>query len=246
MSEIIEIIGNAMRTDADALRVIGQNIANAGVTAYRRQIPMAAAGFERMLGGAASATADPQTVVRSIDGNVAIDLRPGSLKSTGAPLDVALEGSGFFVLQSVAGPVLTRRGDFHVSAEGTLTAASGEAVLGDNGAIHIGVGTPAIETDGTIRIGKDIVDRLRVVQVANDADLRHLGNGLYASSSGALADSEVYPVVRQGFLETSNVTPVSEMVQLMETMRHFEGAQRFVHAHDRMLEKAISELGKVG
>lgn len=246
MSEAIGMIRGSMHADAEALRTIGQNIANAEVTAYRRQIPLSTGGFEQLVdsinrGGGESAMNSATALQRS----VAIDSQPGTLKATGEPLDLAIEGEGFFVLQSAAGTVLTRRGDFHVSADGVLSAASGEPVLGKNGPIQIGIGVPTIDIDGTIRVNDDVIDELRIAQVEGAGDLQYLGNGQYLSASAAIQDAESYPVVRKGFLETSNVTPVNEMVQMMETLRHFEASQRLIHGHDQMLEKAISELGKV-
>lgn len=69
---------------------------------------------------------------------------------------------------------------------------------------------------------------------------------MYLSPTESGLENDGHALVRQGFLETSNVTPVGEMVQMMETLRHYEAAQRFVRGYDELLEKAISELGKVG
>jgi flagellar basal-body rod protein FlgF len=233
MSDTIAVLEAAMRADADAVRMIGQNVANAEVTAYRRQVPVQSASFADLVGQGTVAT------------EVAIDPRAGTLKTTGEPLNLALEGNGFFVLQAADGrAIYTRRGDFHVSAGGMLTAVSGEAVLGSSGPIQIGSAIPSIESDGTIRIGADAIDQLLVMQFADESKLQYLGNGQYADPENAAHGNEGYAIVRQGALESSNVTPVTEMVQLMETMRHFEAAQRLVRGYDELMEKAISELGK--
>jgi flagellar basal-body rod protein FlgG len=230
MSEMMAVLEAAMRADADALRAIGQNVANADVTAYRRQVPVQSSNFATQLDAIAS--------------EQAIDRRAGTLKTTGEPLDLALEGNGYFVLQSAGGPVYTRRGDFHVSAEGVLTAASGEPVLGTSGPIHIGSATATVEADGTVRVDQDAIDQLQLMYFGDEAKLQYLGNGLYADAGDARATDIGYASIRQGFLESSNVAPVGEMVQLMETMRHFEATQRLVRGYDQMMEKAISELGR--
>ncbi len=233
MSDTIAVLEAAMRADADAVRMIGQNVANAEVTAYRRQVPVQSSSF-------ADLVSEGQVTTEAV-----IDRRAGTLKTTGEPLNLALEGSGFFVLQADAGrAVYTRRGDFRVSADGLLTAASGEPVLGTSGPIQIGSAIPSIEADGTVRIGADAIDQLQVMHFGNEAKLQYLGDGLYADAGDAAATDAGYANVRQGFLETSNVAPVTEMVQLMETMRHFEAAQRLVRGYDELMEKAISELGK--
>ena len=234
MSDTISVLAAAMRADADAVRMIGQNVANADVTAYRRQVPVQSAAFAELLGDSTVST------------EAAVDSRTGTLKTTSEPLNLALEGDGFFVLQAAGGrTVYTRRGDFRVSAEGLLTAASGEPVLGMSGPIQLGSAIPTIEADGTVRSGTDAIDQLQVVHFGDETKLQYLGNGLYADPGDAAASEAGYAIVRQGFLETSNVTPVTEMVQLMETMRHFEASQRLVRGYDELLQKAISELGKV-
>ncbi|HKQ14186.1 MAG TPA: flagellar hook-basal body protein [Steroidobacteraceae bacterium] len=233
MSDTISTLAAAMRADADAVRMIGQNVANADVTAYRRQVPVQSTTFAELIGDSAVST------------EAAIDRRAGTLKTTGEPLNLALEGDGFFVLQASGGrSVYTRRGDFRVSAEGLLTAASGEPVLGASGPIQIGSAIPSIEPDGTVRSGADAIDQLQIMHFGDESKLQYLGNGLYADTGDAAASDAGYAIVRQGFLETSNVAPVTEMVQLMETMRHFEAAQRMVRGYDELLQKAISELGK--
>jgi flagellar basal-body rod protein FlgF len=243
MSDTIAMLEAAMRADADAVRVIAQNVANAQVTAYRRQIPVQSATFADLVGSAEAPPLAPPAGTVSAD--AAIDRRVGALKTTGEPLDLALEGEGFFVLQAAGGRLLyTRRGDFHVGADGLLSAASGEPVLGTAGPIEIGSATPGIEADGSVRIGADVVDQLQLVRFANEVRLQDVGNGRYADPGDAAPSEAGSAIVRQGFLEGSNVTPVTEMVQLMETLRHFEAAQRLVRGYDQLLEKAISELGR--
>jgi flagellar basal-body rod protein FlgF len=230
MSDTIAMLEAAMRADADALRMIGQNVANAEVTAYRRQVPVQSTSFATQLDAIAS---EP-----------AVDRRAGTLKTTGEPLDLALEGNGYFALQAAGGRVYTRRGDFRISADGMLTAASGQPVLGTAGPIHVGTAIPAIDSDGTVRVGQDVIDQLQLTYFGDEGKLRYLGESLYADAGDAAASDNGYAAIRQGFLESSNVTPVTEMVQLMETMRHFETAQRLVRGYDQMMEKAISELGR--
>lgn len=242
MSDTIAMLESAMRSDADALRAIGQNVANAEVTAYRRQVPVQSAAFADLVAssGSEQAATQPGTVISE----AAIDHSAGTLKTTGEPLDLALEGNGYFVLQGAGGAVYTRRGDLHVAADGLLTAASGQPVLGAGGPIQVGTAIPTIESDGTVRVGQEVVDQLRLMYFGDEAKLQYLGNGLYADSGEAAATDSGYAAVRQGFLEGSNVAPVAEMMQLMEAMRHFEAAQRFVRGYDQMMEKAISELGR--
>jgi flagellar basal body rod protein FlgG len=94
-----------------------------------------------------------------------------------------------------------------------------------------------------VRVAGEIAGQLRIAQVSPETQLTPLGGDLYRAAE--MQDADPAARVRQGFLETSNVESVQEMVRLIETMRHFETVQRFVRGYDDMVGKAISELGKV-
>ncbi len=130
---------------------------------------------------------------------------------------------------------LTRRGDFRIDSQGNLATVSGDAVLGTNGPIRIGSARPTIEADGAVRVEGSVVDRLRLVEVADEKALQSAGNGLYRLAEGAEPLDTRSSQVRQWFLETSNVQSVDEMIALMETMRRFEAAQRFIRGYDTMV-----------
>jgi flagellar basal-body rod protein FlgF len=236
MTDPINALSDAMRNDAETLRVIAQNVSNMETVAYRREIAVMRSSFDQAADAARAALTAPQSI------ETAIDARPGTLKSTGEALNVALEGPGFFVVDSPRGEALTRRGDFRLDNEGRLVTHDGLPVLGENGAIFPGA-APAIAPDGAVTSAGEVVGQLRVAQVAPDSKLTALGGDLYSADQLPQADSATR--LRQGFLETSNVESVQEMVRLIETMRHFESVQRFVRDYDDMMSKAISELGKV-
>jgi flagellar basal-body rod protein FlgF len=237
MSDAIAALSEAMRNDAETLRVIGQNVANIETVAYRREIAVMRSNFDQVTDDARASLAQSQTM------DTAIDLRPGVLKSMSGALNLALEGPGFFVVETPQGEALTRRGDFRLDSEGRLVTQAGLPVLGDGGAIHLQGSTPQIAPDGNVRVNGEVVARLRIAQVASESQLTALGGDLYAANQ--LPEGNDAARVRQGFLEASNVESVQEMVRLMETMRHFESVQRFVRGYDDMMGKAISELGKV-
>jgi flagellar basal-body rod protein FlgF len=239
MTGTLEMIAAAMHADADAVRTVGINIANSDSVAYRRQIPVARLDFAEL------SSANQTQLSQSVHTDVSVDQHPGELKSTGEPMNLAIEGNGFFVLSTSAGEVLTRRGDFKLNADGILVDALGHQVLGESGPISVGKGGFRVDVDGTIRSGSDVVDKLRIAQVSNPSDLVINDDGSIRVADGAQLVESGGARVRQGFLESSNVQPVTEMLQLMETMRAFETAQRFAHGYDDMLDKAITQLGKV-
>lgn len=236
MSDAITALSEALRRDAETLRVIGQNVANVDTVAYRREIAVMQSTFDQAADEARASLSAPVTF------DTVIDRRPGTLESTAEALHLALEGPGFFVVDTPQGEALTRRGDFRLDSEGRLVTQTGLPVLGDNGLVRLS-GAPQISPDGTVRVGGDVVARLRIAQVSAESPLVPLGADLYGAAQ--LPQEDPASRVRQGFLETSNVESVQEMVRLIETMRHFESVQRFVRGYDDMMGKAISELGKV-
>jgi flagellar basal-body rod protein FlgG len=230
MTDTIAAIANAMHSDAEALRAISQNVANAQTPAYRREVPIARASFDDL--------------TSSLRLDSAVDVRAGTLQSTGEPLHFAIEGKGFFVVSGAQGERLTRRGDFRLDANGQLVTAAGDAVLGANGPIQL-AGTPTVAADGTVRVADAVVDRLRIVEVTDGTQLHPVGDDTYQLADGEQPLDTGASQVRQGFVETSNVQSVNEMIALMETMRRFEASQRFVRGYDDMVGKAIETLGKV-
>lgn len=244
MSTVMSIIAASLHSDIDQMRMAAGNMANADVVAYRQQIGVPQGDFSQVAaavtGGAAPGVAGPSAPQMA----VTVDTRPGALKSTGEPLNVAIQGNGYFVVSTASGQLLTRRGDFQLDPSGTLCAFSGDPVLGTDGVIRIKGGTPQIGADGSIRIANQLVGQLDIVQPAPDATLQPAGNGFLSSSTGQVAAGAGTQVL-QGFLEGSNVSPVNQMVMLMQATRHFEAGQRFVRAYDSMLDSAITDLGKV-
>lgn len=244
MSTVMNILAASMHDDVAQMRVIAENVAGTSVVAYRQRIGVMQDEFSRALAANMPATvATPEAVSAELPSlRVVIDSRPGTLKSTGEPLDAAIQGDGYFVVSTPQGDLLTRRGDFHLDASGTLCAYSGDPLAGTQGAIRVKEGTPRIKQDGTVLVGDRAVGQLEIARPAPGATLEPVGEGFYAASGGRVA---AQAEVRQGFLEASNVSPVNQMVALLQATRHFEAGQRFVRAYDEMLQHAIDDLGKV-
>ena len=238
MTDAIALLGDSLRADAEALRVTSQNVANLQTPGYRREVSVLESAFESAARKAASADLLTPTM------RVANDFRTGSLQQTDGPWNVALQGEGYFVLSTPSGERVTRRGDFMLDATGKLVAHDGFAVLGDGGEISPPSGVPTIDADGTIHVNGQVIDRLRRVTVDPTALVSGGDSNFAPASSSSLTEGSAN-TVKQGFLETSNVTPTDELLRLMETMRHFEMTQHFVRGANDMIENAITTLGKI-
>jgi flagellar basal body rod protein FlgG len=234
MTDAIALLGDSLRADAEALRVTSQNIANVQTPGYRSEVSVLE--FESIARKASIDLATPTV-------RVANDFRTGSLQQTDGPWNVALQGDGYFVLSTPSGEVVTRRGDFALDSTGKLVSQDGFAVLGDGGEITPPSGAPTIDSDGTIHVNGQAVDRLRRVTV-DPSELVSSGDSNFAPKSSSSLTEGGASTVRQGFIETSNVTPTDQLLRLMETMRHFDMTQQFVRGASDMLNNAITTLGR--
>lgn len=165
------------------------------------------------------------------------NLQPGALVQTENTLGFAIEGDGYFVIQTPQGQRLTRDGAFTLNSEGMLVTYNGDFVLGTQGPIQL-QGQVVVAEDGTVRSDGQIVDELLIVSAE---DVRKEGNNLF---SGTFVPAENYRI-RQGFLERSNVNSIRAMIELIEATRAYEANQKAVWAQDETLGKAINEVGRV-
>lgn len=178
----------------------------------------------------------------------ATNFQAGQLRHTGNPLDLAIEGNGFFEVQLPNGDTaFTRDGEFSLNAQGQLVSKSGHPVMTNIGELQLDPANPApisVSVDGQISQGDALVGQLRVVEVGDPKLLSPVGGGLFLARDPNLnpVDS-VNPIVRQGYLEGANTTPVQEMADLITAMRLFEANQRMIQMHDERMGRAINELG---
>jgi len=238
MPSAIEIAGRIMSDDLYRLNLVSQNLANANTAGYKRELAVSRPFIEHLEAGMKSLPVGFPAL------SSVLDPKQGALSQTASPLDLALEGPGFFELAGEDGPLYSRQGAFRLDAGGRLVNGAGLPVMGMSGEILLsGAGLPAIDRQGRVFEGERQVAQLKLVSFADAAALAPLGAGLYrAASAGETAPDTLQ--VRQGFLETSNVATLGEMVTLMGLTRRFEAASRVVQNYDAMLGTAIRTLGE--
>lgn len=214
-----------------AQELIANNLANVQTDGYRRE----RFAFQEVLAETSAADANTRVSVRA-------DLGGGALDATDAPLDVALDGPGFFVLSTTAGERYTRAGHFAENAAGQLVTPHGDRVQGEGGDITLPAGTAEIALDGTIRVNGQVVDRLKVVALDPAALVREGENVFALDPSRAPGPRPVETRVAQGHVESSNVEGVVELVQMMQVFREFETNHRAMSAAGETLGSLIDQL----
>ena len=173
-------------------------------------------------------------------GHRKIDLRSGDIAPTGRNLDFAIEGPGFFAIQTPAGTRYTRNGSFERRADGTLTT-TGAPVLGQDEPIRLGVGGVTVDPDGTVRTDNAVAGRLKIVDAAPGAALACEGGSRFRIDKVIPVAA---PSVRNGALEQSNVSIVDGLAHLTALLRSFEALQRGLRSLSDIDEKAITALGR--
>jgi flagellar basal body rod protein FlgG len=231
MTDTSQAVGRSLSADIATLDTISHNVANINTPGYRaeRTVPSFQAQVEA---GQGSAPAGAR--------RIAIDLRDGPLTDTGRPLDLALRGRGFFVVERDGATVLSRAGNFRLDAQGQLVNAHGDRVLGESGPLSLAGTKVRIDHQGQIWQGETAVGRVQVVDVADPAALAVLDGGGYRYT-GELAPWQ--GSVQQGAIEHANVDAAVESIRLLELSRHVESVQRAISIYDQAVGAGISRLG---
>jgi flagellar basal-body rod protein FlgG len=176
------------------------------------------------------------------------DFDQGDLKSTGNLMDFAISGEGFFTMESSEGQLFTRNGHFSISDEGMIEDSFGNRLLGSSGPVEVlgqnGVpGEVRITEKGEVMVNGDIVNKLLITDFEDKHELEKVGNNLFKPNEGVTGESIESKGIVQGFLETSNINPVNEMVNLIDMHRQFEATQKVMRTFDQIAEDAINEVG---
>jgi flagellar basal-body rod protein FlgF len=224
--------------------IIANNIANLDTNGFKVESLM-----QKTDPGAPAVTlGGPKPVKFVAADGVARDFGQGALVKTGAPLDMAIEGQGFFQVQGPNGPQFTRDGRFTTDPTGRLVTQGGLPVLDEGGGeivIDSEKGQVAIGPDGSMSQGNERVGKVGLYAFANAGALEKSGDNLYRNTSNLAAEKAEKANLRQGFLETSNVKPVLEITRMVEVNRAYEQTTRMIDAEADLSRRAVDRLGRV-
>jgi len=218
---------------------LAADLANVGTAGYKGERGTTATAERRDFAGVLRSAIDTTPSLGHTD------FRSGTLEPTGRDLDFAIEGRGFFVVETPAGPRFTRNGHFDRLADGSLVTTDGFAVLGEDGPIRLPGGPVTVEPDGSLSGATGTIGRLQVVDFHDHELLVREGAARFAAPDGVVPIPVEAAVVRGGSLEGSNVSLVERMVELTAVTRSFEALQRGVRTLMVDIDgRAISELGR--
>ena len=245
---------SGMNAQQNRLDAIANNLANVDTTGYKRSVSVSK-NFSELLIRRMNDDGVKEVPFGSVDtgpivGKLGLGVETnelytifeqGSLKQTGGAADMALQGEGFFTVETPAGERYTRNGNFMVGLEGFLETKEGYPLLGENGRILVGNREFNVNVNGEITFADEgeVVDRLKIVRFDNERYLQKMGSGLYSSNDisgeGEIAEGEKRPGIILGYVETSNVNVINEMVQMIEVNRAYEMNQKTIQSEDAMM-----------
>lgn len=218
------------------MQVVANNIANISTTGFRREGVV----FSEFLTGQGQ---DPSLSMAR--GNVRYpDLSQAPVTMTNAPFDFAIQGEGFFLIETPDGEALTRAGTFTPNAAGELVNPDGFRLLDAGGApifVPPGAGPVAMAQDGSLSAGGQPIARVGLWLPTDPATLRHRSGTLFTSGGVEPAQDGT---LLQGYLEESNVNPIQEVARMIEVQRAYELGQSFMDMEDRRIRGAIDRMGK--
>ncbi len=249
MDALTSTAAAGIRSRVEALDLLANNLANANTTGYKADRELYRRYAADAAYDASTGEFDP-TQQPDIDSRWT-DFTQGAFASTGQPLDVALEGPGFFTVGNGATPLYTRDGHFRLvpgaNGQSRLETQDGQIVRGNEGQpIELDPRRPVeIGRDGTVRQDGAVVNRLFIAEPATPQRLQKSSGNYFALDQPVVAPRSTRAMVQQGKLEAANVTPAESAVRLINVMRQFEGLQKALQIGGEMNRRSVEEVAKV-
>lgn len=234
MAGLSEISSSIIAQATRRVEISAQNMSNITTPGYKRRV-----SFVQILEGESS------TQGQTTKSSAATDFSIGKIVETGNPSDLAVTGRGFFVVATQAGQlVYTRQGQFHRDADGRLVTAAGQAVQADGGGDLVLRGDDyTVTADGVVLEKGEPRAKLAIMDLTDPMAVTPAETGGFTAPEGSVV-AVSRPSIRQGALESSNVSNGDEMVAVMEALRRAEAGQRLINVYDDLMGRALTAFGQ--
>jgi flagellar basal-body rod protein FlgG len=240
----------------DRLEVLAHNLANVATIGFKADIPLfdviSSSPAPSVPGTPPPRSLAPSPPALSLEGSyvtfagVKTDMSQGEFRHTGNPLDLAINGKGWFSIDTSRGIRYTRKGNFTLNPEGQLVTQDGWPVLGTRGTITIEGKDIRIDPGGIITVDGHETGQLKIVEAPGDDAFQKEDSSLFAPKPGVEpVEREAHMDVKQGFLELSNVNPIKGMTALIDVMRAYESYQKVLQTFGETASRAINDVGRL-
>lgn len=239
-------VANAGSRAIMQLNIVANNLANSSTPGYKAENIFYHVLKEVSAQGKNFDESGSLAVNYPVEGVKVVDFSQGTLVKTGNSLDMAIEGEGFFSIQQQNRTTYTRNGSFNINQNSELVTSSGLNVLGESGPIKISGTTIEIDIDGTIRTDGNVAGKLKIVNFKTPQELIRTGDGQYIDEGKAgLTNAETYRVA-SGYIESSNINPIKEMIKMMDIQRYdFETYQKVMLTLTDLDKISTNRIGKL-
>lgn len=232
----INILLNAAAEQIGRLNCVTHNIANVNTPGFKAE---RFRFFKGNAAGGASAGSSAQIPA------ITVDYSPGIMQKTGNVLNLAIEGKGFFAIQTKDGVAYTKDGRFTLNRDGELVTQAGDYVLGKDKKIVIKGNDIRISQEGVIRVDGKKVDKLKIVSFSEPSALIKRGAGFHNPDDLAGAKEEKKVRVQSGYIELSNVQAIKEMVEMISIQRTFEAYQKTIQTISEQDKASTNRIGRL-
>ncbi|MFO7819852.1 MAG: flagellar basal-body rod protein FlgF [Halanaerobacter sp.] len=225
--------------------VISNNLANVNTSGYKKDTAINKSFPEKMISRIDS---ESKAIGRLGSGTavdeVSTDHSAGNFKETGNSMDWAIEGTGFFVVQTPEGERYTRNGSFTINNENQVVTQQGYPVQGENGPLEVPEGSNIAINDNTLMANGQQVGQISLRNFDDKSGLVKEGKNLFRRTPEAGNPFNAAGNVKEGFVEGSNVNPIEEMTKMIQNSRTYELDQKMMQITDQTLDQAVNQVGK--
>lgn len=233
---------SGMITQYNKIDVLGSNVSNSQTTGYKADDLYVRSFSDQMLYNVKTGTRVGGVSPGAKTDEIRTDFSQGPLQQTGLDTDLAIEGNGFFAVQTGAGAEYTRDGGFEVDSQGYLALPTGQRLLGTNGApVRVGTTNFSVSANGAVTVNGAVAGRIALYSPAAANGAVKQADGLFKLNGAAASNA----TLRQGWKEASNINVVDQMSQLMAASRSFQSCQQAYKVSDSSDELAVEQVGQI-
>ncbi len=237
MSELTDQVGTSIDALTQEFEIITHNLANVSTVGYKRFCNSFSQALQSQEGSMAGS-------FESTPIDLVLDFSQGSIIETGRPLDFALYGKGFFVIETTDGPLYSRNGVFFTNQNGQIVDTDGHIVAGQAGPITIpanaALSQVSVSSDGSISAGGTTIGEFKLVAFKDDEDLlTAVGAGCFAAPENIQPVDAENLVVKQGYQEASNVKLIDELVDMIMVTRLYEANMKSLSAQSEAVDSLM-------
>lgn len=245
MDPLTTAAANGLQASMDSIDMLANNMANASTGGFKADREFYSTYLAPELSDSSQAGVGESPVLQ----RQWTDFSQGTLMPTGNPTDIALSGSGFFVVNGPNGPLYTRNGNFQISPSGVLMSAEGYSLQVSGGrALQANSGSPiTVATDGSVSQNGNIIGQLQIVDFKDASQLSRASGPYFQNlnpQANPIAASQA--AVYQGKIENSNAQPAESAARMVLLLRHYEMLQRAIKVGSDMNQQSVQEVARVG